>query len=157
MPTNKCRAQTPVRRGKQFVNTSSSQPDGFELCKTNTNHTRALGRACGVTPFCAWHHYYPYSTQRIWSALRDAILVLPTPCIPCPKERNDGFDLSNSHSLRQKWWAVCYNRSSGMRRQHGMGGSALLKNKFCSFPFTKQQFLRLKNSGEARSFHYTQN
>lgn len=36
-------SQTPIRKGKQFVNASSSQPDGFELRKTDTNRTRALG------------------------------------------------------------------------------------------------------------------
>lgn len=81
-------SQMSVRRGKWFINTSSSQPDGSELCKTNTNHTPALGRACGVTPFCAWCHYYPYCTECIWTTLRDAILVLPTPHISCPKKKN---------------------------------------------------------------------
>ena len=128
MPTNKCRSQKPIRRGEWFINTSPSQPDGFKLCKTTTNHTQALGRACSVTPFWAWHHYYPYSTQCIWSTLRDAILVLPTPCIPCPKQRDDGFDLSNSHSLMQKRWEVDYDRCPRIRLRCSMGNSALLRN-----------------------------
>lgn len=82
--------------------------------------------------FFAWHHCYPFSTQGIWNALRHAILVLPTPCIPCPHPRDgfgfDGFDLSNNLYLRQKGWAVDYDCSLRMKIWCSMGGSALLRS-----------------------------
>lgn len=98
VPTNKSQSQTPI---KWFVNTSSSQPDGFKLCKTNANHTQATWQSWWRdTVLCVTSLTSLLHTMYL-EQFRDAICILPTPCIPCLNERDDGFDLSNSHCLMQ--------------------------------------------------------